>query len=747
MENIFVEFLPPWVETGLQPAFYDKESGTVLQQTARMYARVNMLIRMFNKLSKNTKEEVERFEGVINDEIERFEDVVNDTVEEYITKFNELHDYVQDYFDNLDVQQEINNKLDAMVADGTLTNIITAYLTLAGVLAFDTVASLASATNVGIGSTCMTFGYLRLGDGVYNRYKVREKTDDDVVDGYNIVSITSSEDLVAERLQYGDELVIELEPSDNIQSYLNIVGKKTIKMPKDTTITVQDVLRVNSDTEIDLNGSTVFFDYARPATFPLVDWDETLGFVGFGPDDTFTAYNGYKNITIRNGVIKGGCSCFMHNTNVLIEDVEFTTLLSRHAMQFASCYGVTVRRCIFNGTKHEEGAEHSADCINIDPCNYGGQPWFNEDSVMYDHSPNKFVVIENNTFNKATAEGQLYGCAMGSHGGDETGALICENFIATNNSLGEPYADAINVCDYDQVTISNNTVEFSTTTHDTYTFFVHCRGGLKNTTITDNLVENVGQFIYTDSNTRERKNLLIEGNTVKAIDLQGYAVMHLFHYENVNIQHNTIKCKYRAVHIDSLGSNPILYSVNANYKYNDVTAELGSDVLLRFRNVQGCQFIGNTINYLTSNNMASAKTLALQDGTTDVVVMHNRTSDPKHFVDISALTPKFMYNNAQYTLSEASGTTQSGTLASALTNFTKLVLQIGDSTATQVITLLPWLPHNNNKFNWGTDTSRTYKIPVVASNGTVSGASLTINDDNTYSYNGNVTLRGIKAYD
>lgn len=102
MENIFVEFLPPWVETGLQPAFYDKESGTVLQQTARMYARVNMLIRMFNKLSKQTKT----------------------TVEEYINKFNELYTYVHDYFDNLDVQEEVNNKLDAMVEDGTINRII-----------------------------------------------------------------------------------------------------------------------------------------------------------------------------------------------------------------------------------------------------------------------------------------------------------------------------------------------------------------------------------------------------------------------------------------------------------------------------------------------------------------------------------------------------------------------------------------------------------------------------------------------
>ena len=117
MENIFVEFLPPWVETGLQPAFYDKESGTVLQQTARMYARVNMLIRMFNKLSKQTKNEIENFETEINE-----------TVEEYIGKFNELHDYVYYYFDNLDVQEEINNKLDQMAADGELEEIISLYI-------------------------------------------------------------------------------------------------------------------------------------------------------------------------------------------------------------------------------------------------------------------------------------------------------------------------------------------------------------------------------------------------------------------------------------------------------------------------------------------------------------------------------------------------------------------------------------------------------------------------------------------
>ena len=96
--NIFIDFLPPWIETGIQPAFYDKESGSVLQQTARMYAKVNELVESVNHQNEN--------------------------IDEYIEKFNELKDYVDDYFTNLDVQTEINQKLDMMAQDGTLTNLI-----------------------------------------------------------------------------------------------------------------------------------------------------------------------------------------------------------------------------------------------------------------------------------------------------------------------------------------------------------------------------------------------------------------------------------------------------------------------------------------------------------------------------------------------------------------------------------------------------------------------------------------------
>ena len=42
----------------------------------------------------------------------------------------ELQTYVSDYFDNLDVQEEVNNKLDEMVEDGTLSDIIGQYVDL-----------------------------------------------------------------------------------------------------------------------------------------------------------------------------------------------------------------------------------------------------------------------------------------------------------------------------------------------------------------------------------------------------------------------------------------------------------------------------------------------------------------------------------------------------------------------------------------------------------------------------------------
>ena len=47
------------------------------------------------------------------------------------SEWNDLHDYVQNYFENLNVQTEINNKINAMILDGTFADIVSPFVTAA----------------------------------------------------------------------------------------------------------------------------------------------------------------------------------------------------------------------------------------------------------------------------------------------------------------------------------------------------------------------------------------------------------------------------------------------------------------------------------------------------------------------------------------------------------------------------------------------------------------------------------------
>lgn len=206
MDKLFVNFLPPWVETNIQPAFYDKESGSVLQQTARMYAKVQQITRLFNEFSEDVSNEINNFENDTNTEIERFEGVVNATVKEYIDKFVALKDFVDDYFDNLDVQKEINNKLDQMVEDGVLQEIITTYIQSNVAWTFTSVANMKASTNLAKGSYAQTTGYYSNNDGGKALYYIRAKEEGETTDESFTIAI--GDDLVAELVK-GETVTVE----------------------------------------------------------------------------------------------------------------------------------------------------------------------------------------------------------------------------------------------------------------------------------------------------------------------------------------------------------------------------------------------------------------------------------------------------------------------------------------------------------------------------------------------------------
>jgi len=67
------------------------------------------------------------------------ENTLGTQIENVTNAFIELQKFVNNYFDNLDVQEEINNKLNTMAQDGTLQNIISEFLKIKTELLFNSV--------------------------------------------------------------------------------------------------------------------------------------------------------------------------------------------------------------------------------------------------------------------------------------------------------------------------------------------------------------------------------------------------------------------------------------------------------------------------------------------------------------------------------------------------------------------------------------------------------------------------------
>lgn len=96
-------------------------------------------------------------------------------VNKNILKTNELGIKVEElnnWFNNLDVQDEINKKLDEMAESGELQNIIGEFLKINTQLIYNTVAEMKSSDNLIVGSTAKTLGFYELNDGGKATYKI-----------------------------------------------------------------------------------------------------------------------------------------------------------------------------------------------------------------------------------------------------------------------------------------------------------------------------------------------------------------------------------------------------------------------------------------------------------------------------------------------------------------------------------------------------------------------------------------------
>ncbi len=157
---------------------------------------------------------------------------------EYLNKtssqFNDMIDninYLNDWFNSLNLQDEVNNKLDEMVESGQLQEIIAEYLNANALWCFDTVEEMKEALNLIDGSFAKTLGYFEKNDGGMSTYKIRKVTNEDIIDEASIISLNDNT-LVAELIPtnplnikvFGVKEDDSTDDSDNIQKAFDYIG-------------------------------------------------------------------------------------------------------------------------------------------------------------------------------------------------------------------------------------------------------------------------------------------------------------------------------------------------------------------------------------------------------------------------------------------------------------------------------------------------------------------------------------------
>lgn len=277
-------------------------------------------------------------------------------VEELQQLFIQLHDYVENYFANLDVQEEINNKLDEMAAEGTLQEIITSYIQANVAWTFDTVADMKLATNLVNGSYAQTLGFYSINDGGGAIYHI---SDSGTADEMQIISV--------------DNLYANLTNPKNVKQF----GAKGDGVQDDTP-NIQLALNTVSDCILNIGNYRTTDTLVIPKSHTLRGENkESCKIIYYGINTAVALDGRYSvikslSITADNSVSstsKIGVavrpdiapSSDTTITNNLIEDIVFRNFYK--SISLDNMWQVTIRNCVIIGVS--KGSEGNRNCYGI----------------------------------------------------------------------------------------------------------------------------------------------------------------------------------------------------------------------------------------------------------------------------------------------------------------------------------------------------------------------------------------------
>lgn len=136
--------------------------------------------------------------------------------------FADLRKYVDTYFDDLDIQTEINNKIESMLEDNTFPQIILNYVYGNVVQGFNNIQQMQNSESLIEGSFALTFGKITLNDGFPSLFKIKIY-ENEIIDNETIYKIGQQEtpELIAIKINFSE--------IDNIKNSIQNLDNNSLK--------------------------------------------------------------------------------------------------------------------------------------------------------------------------------------------------------------------------------------------------------------------------------------------------------------------------------------------------------------------------------------------------------------------------------------------------------------------------------------------------------------------------------------
>lgn len=407
---------------------------------------------------------------------------------------------LENYLNNLDLQDEVNKKIDEMYQNGQLQEIITEYLQINGILAFNTLSDLKSATNLINGSKVKTLGYHSYNDGGGALYLVREVTNQDVENDGDIVALYDK-NLIAELVEekeitfvmfgaYGDNVNDDTTSIKNALSYaknkcnINLLNKN-YKIIEEITIENTNLLNgtistssyINLKNKIQLKNIKVISTLYE-ATIKLID-TENLLIKDCEITGGILCRTHANNTKILNTIFKG------HGYHILFDDMFNRTYTDSIGKTFIveNCEFIIDNNNYWGDIIEINTPNYSFNNVYISNCyahlgtNVNNPVQYSTPQIGFGFANVKNIVIDNNILDSVSAgNGVLH-------------FEICEDVNVTNNQI-----------------INNKDVQYSTT-FNALEITVTNKCNISNNIITG---YPIGIFMLNDDNTNQ--NFIIDSN-------------------------------------------------------------------------------------------------------------------------------------------------------------------------------------------------------------------------------------------